>query len=448
MTKLRKYQAEAVEGVRNLFRQKNKRCLLVLPTGAGKTIVFNHVAGIAKGNVLILVHRIELLQQTVDKYGGEIGVIVSGKPTPNNRVIVGMVSTVVNRLAEMPPPSLIIIDEAHHANATTYTRITSHFNCHVLGVTATPCRADGSGLRKSFDAMFVGPSINQLVELGHLSPPRVFAPSEIDTRAIKITVGDFDKKQSVELMEKPQIVGDIISNYKTIGKEQTAVVFCISVAHAKNMAEKFREAGYTAESIDGNTPKDERKKILAELGKSLNVLCSCDIISEGFDVPDIAVAILLRPTQSRSLYIQQVGRALRKAEGKNEAIIIDHVGNTKRHGHILSEQNWNLDAEKVKGRIKTEDEEDVNIRQCLQCYSIFLAPSVECPNCGAEVETKQRKIEAKAGELVEIQAEQKRKKDEQRFARSLEDLIEIGKKRGYKPGWARHIWKVRQQRKK
>lgn len=445
--KLRPYQKNSYQQLRESFKKGHKRVLLVLPTGGGKTIIFNEIAKNAKGNVLILVHRQELLKQTADKYGGEIGKLESGKQTPGNRVIVAMVATVVNRLTEIPAPSLIIIDEAHHANATTYQRICNAFECFVVGVTATPCRADGSGLRESFDDMVIGSTVAELVDAGFLARPRVFAPSEIDLSTVKITIGEFDKKQSIELINKPSITGDCISHYKNTGAEGVAVVFCISVQHSNDVAAAFQDAGYSARSIHGGTPKDERKMIVSELGKSVRVLCSCDLISEGFDVPIIDVAILLRPTQSKSLYFQQIGRALRMSEGKTSAVILDHVGNTRRHGHPLCDQNWSLDAEKTKGRMKV-DPEDISIRQCERCYSIFPSGTNICESCGEAIPVKSRKIREKEGELIEIEAQKKAAKMEVWSAKSLEELQEIGRKRGYKMGWAKYIWRSRQQRKK
>jgi DNA repair protein RadD len=435
--KLREYQTKAIDGLRDQLRQ-HRRVLLVLPTGGGKTVIFNHIAAKATGRVLILVHRVELLRQTVDKYGGDIGTIEAGKPTPENRVIVGMVQTVVNRLHEIETPSIIIIDEAHHANATTWQRIVNNWNSYVIGVTATPCRADGSGLSESFDAMLIGATMNELIEQGYLVRPRCFAPAKIDTSEIRIQMGDFHKGDLVEAINKPTITGGVVSHYTKLAEGKTAVVFCISVQHAVDVAEAFNKAGHNAAAIYGNMPSDERDRIVSELGKSVRVLCSCDLISEGFDVPNIGAAILLRPTQSKGLFLQQVGRALRPSQGKTEAIIIDHVGNCQRHGLPTDNHGWTLTAEKRKGRVQDSE----SVHQCEKCFYIYQRSKI-CPECGHERGPSPREIEQREGELIEIERVEKRK--EQGKAQTLDDLIKLAKARGYNVGWAYKIYHARKQ---
>ena len=435
--KLREYQTKDITRLREAFRT-NRRVLYVLPTGGGKTVTFNHVAEIAKGRVLILVHRVELLRQAAEKYGGECGTIEAGKPTPDTRVTVGMVQTVVNRIESLKKPTLIIIDEAHHANATTYQRITNAFPCFVLGVTATPCRADGSGLSESFDTMIQGPTMQQLIDGGHLVKPRCFAPATVDTSQIKITYGDFDKQQTLEVVNRPSITGDVIANYKKLTPNKSAVVFCISVQHAQDVAETFRANGIEARAVYGDMPKTTRVEYMNEFGNSIRVLCSCDLISEGVDVPGIEAAILLRPTQSKSLFLQQVGRALRPAPNKTEAIILDHVGNCQRHGLPTDNHGWTLHAEKRKGR--TERIESVH--QCEKCFYIYERSKI-CPECGHERQATAREIEQREGELKEIERINKRKK--QGRAQTLEDLIKLGKSRGYKTGWAYAVYNARKK---
>lgn len=427
--------------LRESIRSGKRRPLLVLPTGGGKTIIFNEIARKAKGNVLILVHRKELLEQTASKYGGDIGRVEPNKPTPSSRVIVAMVATVVNRLDQIPTPSVIIIDEAHHANATTYQRIINRFDAFVVGVTATPCRADGSGLIDTFDDLIIGATMPELVEQGFLIKPTVFAPKEIDMSSVRIVLGDFDKQQAIELINNATITGDVIKHYEQLAPNQTAVVFCISVQHAHDVARIFSEHGYSAAALDGNTPKEKRDEVIRNFGKSIRILASCDLISEGFDVPNIGAAILLRPTQSKSLYLQQVGRALRLSEGKTRAVILDHVGNTRRHGHPMEEQNWTLDAPKRKGRISTDE---TKTAQCKECYAIYNGLLRSCPECGHEPEVdRSRKIDEVDGELVEIEAKQKR--FEVAKARSLEQLRKIAEQRGYKRGWAEHVYRSRKR---
>lgn len=179
----------------------------------------------------------------------------------------------------------------------------------------------------------------------------------------------------------------------------------------------------------------------------ITVLTSCDLVSEGFDLPAIEVAISLRPTQSLSLWLQQVGRALRLFEGKEFAIILDHVGNTLRHGFPDDEREWTLDGKKRASRGKRDDAAAVNIKSCDQCFTVHKA-APQCPNCGHIYPVSAREIEQVDGELIELQAAQIKRaaQIEQARAKSLEDLRAIAQQRGYKPGWADYIFKARQQK--
>ena len=438
--KLRSYQQRDIQRIREAFKT-NKRVLYVLPTGGGKTVTFNHIAGIAPGRVLILVHRKELLNQAVEKFGGECGTIEAGKPTPDARVIVGMVQTVVNRINAMFKPSLIIIDEAHHANATTYQRITNAFPCFVLGVTATPCRADGSGLKESFDTIVEGPTMSDLIDEGYLVKPRCFAPTTIDTKQIKIVRGDFDQRETLEAVNRSSITGDVVKHYKKFANERPAVVFCISVQHAVNVAEVFRDSGISSAAVYGDMSKTERDETMQKFGNEIAVLCSCNLISEGVDVPGIYAAILLRPTQSKGLFLQQVGRALRPAPGKTQAIILDHVGNCQRHGLPTDGHEWTLDAKKRRGRVEIIE----SVHQCEECFYIYQSGRT-CPECGHEREPTPREIEQREGELKEIESTENRK--QQGRARGLDELIQIAKARGYKTGWAYMVYNARKKNSK
>ena len=197
--------------------------------------------------------------------------------------------------------------------------------------------------------------------------------------------------------------------------------------------------GYAAEAVDGAMDDADRKRILDGLGNgSVQVVCSCDLISEGTDIPAIACAILLRPTMSEGLYIQQVGRALRTMDGKEHAIILDHVGNVLRHGLPDMEREWSLEG-RPKGKRKTSDEPTIGVKQCKSCFAVF-APAPQCPECGAAVEMQGRKIEHVDGELTEITTvERKLKRMEVGQARTLDDLKRIASERGYKRGWVYHM---------
>jgi hypothetical protein len=325
--KLRDYQEMSVEAVRDRYRAGKRRTLLVLPTGGGKTVCFSYIAsGVAQNNkrVLIIAHRRELLRQiskALTAVGVPHGMLMGGSTgIPRTNVVVASVFTLANRLKHFPEPDMIIGDEAHHFTPnSSWGKVVNAFpKARVLGVTATPERLDGKGLGVLFDDMVVGPTVAELTEQGFLSPADVYAPSKPDMQGIHTRMGDFVKADLEKVMDRPSITGSAVAHYTKLAAGKKAIAFCVSVKHAQMVAEDFRNAGYASYHIDGGMTEGERDKVLKdfEAGK-IQVLTSCDLVSEGFDLPAVEVAILLRPTQSLSLYLQQCGRAIRPAPGKD-----------------------------------------------------------------------------------------------------------------------------------
>lgn len=461
MYNLRPYQQQGVDNIRKSYLAGNRAPLYVLPTGGGKTVIFNYIAMNAakKGKrVLVLMHRVELIRQTVLKLQ-EIGFnpgVLNPKftPDPSADIQVGSVQTVVRRTRRIKPPDLIIIDEAHHATASTYTKIINAFpGAHILGVTATPERTDGTGLGQHagghFDKIVIGPQIYELIEGGFLVPPQVFAPTNsIDFGDFHHRYGDFVKSEIEDAFDKPHITGDAVAHYRKLCDHKPAVAFCVSVAHAEHVAAEFRAAGYRSWSVDGNTDDRKRQWLIDGLGNgNVEVLTSCDLIGEGVDIPAIEAAILLRPTESMSLYLQQVGRALRPSPGKDRAIILDHAGNVIRHGMPDEHRPWTLDGKEKTSRAASEDEKGIRVKQCPECFNVH-KPAPRCLSCGHVYEIEGREVEEREGELKEITeadkaAIRRQRMKEQSKARSYEALVQLGRQRGYKPGWAKHIAKSR-----
>lgn len=463
---LRPYQSEIVQRVRESYLAGSRAPLVWLPTGGGKTVVFCHIAGAsgARGKrVLILVHRVELLRQTskaLHKSGVRHGLIhPQFKPDPTAAVQVASVQTLVKRLDKIRLDfDLIVIDEAHHANAGTWRNIIAAMpDARLLGVTATPCRTDGTGLgieaRGFFDDLILGPTVRELISMGNLVKPIIYAPKErLDLTGLRTVAGDYNKHDLDVAMDKPSITGSAVEHYARICPGTPAVAFCVSVLHAQHVAEEFRAAGFRAYHVDGGMDDEIRQRILDGLGDgTVDVVTSCDIISEGTDIPAIGCAILLRPTQSEGLYIQQVGRALRPVPGKEHAIVLDHVGNVLMHGVPEADREWSLEGTKKKKRAKTDQAEAVKVKQCTQCFAIH-EPALACPQCGFRYPVmEQRKIEVQAGELQQLTEDEKaairvKKKQEEGQARTLEELKALAAARGYKMGWAEHRWRARQSR--
>lgn len=460
---LRKYQTDAVNGVRQAYAAGRRAPLLVLPTGGGKTTIFSYVtaSAAAKGRcVYLIAHRAELVKQiamTLARFGTRHRIVAPGPIVrqvqveqfkvygrtfvdPQARVFVASVQTMVKRLdAGLPPPDLIVIDEAHHLTTdSTWGRVVAAFpEAKLLPVTATPCRLDGKGLGVGSgglaDELVTGPTMRELIEAGFLSPYRIYAPpNALDLSGVRSRMGDYAKDQLSAAMDKPSITGDAVAHYQRLVPGKRAVAFCVSVAHAQHVANEFLGAGIPAEFLDGTLDAVERDRIIKrfEAGQTL-VLSSCDIISEGFDLPAIEAAILLRPTQSLSLYIQQVGRALRTFPGKTEAVILDHVGAVVTHGLPDEEREWSLDGMAPRKRQAANDNEpDVKISTCPKCFAIHL-PAPNCPTCGHVYPVQERKIEQADGELQEVTADaveamRRQKRAMQGQAQSVEALVAQG----------------------
>lgn len=455
---LRPYQVRAVDAVRRLIKDGSRAPLLVAPTGAGKTVIMAHVvaSAVTKGRrVCVVAHRAELVRQIVSAMqavGLEPGIIAPwARPNPFPPVQVASVQSLVRRPV-MPHCDLLVIDEAHHTTPDNQwgQAIEMLGPRHILGLTATPVRTDGRGLGDVYDGMEVVTSTAELVEQGYLARPVVYAPAVLpDLSGVRMVGGDYSTAGAAKAMGTAKVVGDAAGHYQRLCPGARAVAFGVSIQHCEAISEAFRDAGIESEVIDGRLSDGDRASMLDRLRSgSTRVLVSCDLIGEGFDLPAIEAAILLRPTVSTGLYLQQVGRALRPAEGKARAVILDHAGNTIRHGMPTDEREWSLAGEDGATRAKKRkaDPDALPVWQCQHCYAYTPSKERECEACGVERPYLGRQVEEHQGELVEITRAPKRKDPERGRARSLDDLLAIEKARGYKPGWARHVWAARAQR--
>lgn len=431
------------------------------------TVVFAHI-GMTMATAptpkkcLILVHRVELLRQTAAKLRG-LGVrtgLISPKYTPDfsANVQVAMVQTIVNRLHLYPYFDLIVTDEAHHSVAGNYVKVQRAYpQAFQLGVTATPIRGDGLGLGINaggpFDCLILGPTVKQLIQWGFLAQPIMYAPEQkLDLTGVRTTLGDYNRNDLVSVIDKPSITGNAVEYYRSYSHQMPGVAFCVSVAHAEHVAADFRAAGYKFYSVDGSMDDDKRERIFTALGDgSIHGVTSCDLISEGTDIPAIYSAFLLRPTQSTGLYLQQVGRALRVIPGKDKALIFDHVGNFREHGFPEDDRAWDLDGEKRTKKKKGQKDAAPAAIWCKNCFAVHSPSLLVCPQCGTVRPIVGRQIDTVEGQLVELsdyEKEQIRRKQRQEVGKadSLSALEMIAKKRGYKPGWADHVWKAKQEK--
>ena len=459
---LRDYQRKLIDEVRTHMGKGSKNPLLVLPTGGGKTVCFSYLAQSAVNKnkkVLILAHRdflLDQIAQTLSKFQVVFSYIAAGRLyDPSVSLQIGSVQTVINRLHLLKNFDFVIVDEAHHLKkGATYYKILSHVNTFTLGVTATPCRLSGEALGDFFTSIVKGPSMDWLIENKYLCDYDLIAPkNDLDFSKVGLKMGDFNKKESEEMVDKKVIIGSVINEYKKHVNGKRAVVFCISVNHAKKIAMEFRESGIPAMHIDGSMNHLERNLIMRNFKEgSVKVLTNCQIVTEGFDLPSLDSVIQLRPTASLSLYLQMVGRALRTNEGKQKAIIIDHVKNYKRHSLPDIEHDWSLEG-KVKA---SKADKPPSVRYCEKCLTPINSRALKCYNCGSAkvVTPRTDNTKFKEGVLSKIDKDKlKKQKNINRLAAqakavTLQELTDLGKERGYKRPrlWAKKVFNARQSK--
>lgn len=441
MFQLREYQELLIEGVRDEFRQGRRRTCIVAPCGAGKTVIMAWMAAqsAVRGQpVLFAVHRQELIEQSSKTFKAlnvQHGIIAPGHSTSDDLIQIGSIFTVARRLERIHAPGVIVIDESHHSKATTWLKLIQAFpDAYVIGLTATPARMGGEGLGDVFESLVLGPSVKQLIEWGDLAPYKYYAPPvRADLSGLRVRYGEYVRSEVAIQMNRSEIIGDTIEQYKKLASGKQAVCYCASRAHSEHTAEMFKAVGINAVHIDGETPKDVRKTAIEQfrIGE-INVICNVDLISEGFDVPAMEAVILMRPTKSLTLHIQQSMRPMRPDKNNPEkvAIIIDHVGNAYRHGLPDEGREWSLDSQK-----KRKQAREVSLRQCPECYAAH-HPAPVCPNCGYVYTADRDEPAKRKGDLVKIdELERKRRRQEVGKARNITDLEQIALKRGYKLGW-------------
>jgi len=446
---LRDYQQKAVDDVRAAMRA-HRRVLLVSPTGSGKTVIFSHLAERvwSKGlPVTLQAHRIEIVEQISEalrRNNVGHGIIAPGYPETHLPVQVAMVQTLANRIGKLRKPALLITDEAHHATAGTYRKINDFWrDVYQLGTTATPERLDGKGLKDVYDVMVMGPSVAELMTRGYLSRYQYFAPpvvAEIDN--IKSRCGDFVAEEIAAAMDQRKVTGDAEQHYRKYLNGRPAVVFCSTVPHAQHVAEQFRAMGWKAEAVDGTMDKVMRRDRIKAIGDGrLNLLMSCDLVSEGTDIPAVAGAILLRPTASLVIALQQDGRVLRPNADGLPSVILDHVNNWIRHGLPDADRVWSLEGAGDRSK------RAVSVRQCAKCYFAF-APAPKCPNCGLLYPVKAKKRaapEVTDGDLQQVTEHIKIAplKEVMKGRSTWAAIDEVRKARGYHPAWTNRQMQLR-----
>lgn len=460
---LRDYQVNSVQKIITFFKAGSKNILCQQPTGAGKSLIIAAVVGVAVEQgmrVLLVAHKIELINQLaghISQWLGIDGGIIANKSRYKRdldvQIQVGSIQALTRFKSEtLPKADLVVFDEAHHCSARTYSKLFEHYqDSFILGVTATPARIDGRGLRKLFDGidgfeeLILGVPTKDLIEDDYLTPFKIFAASNlVDTNGLHTRAGDYIPSELEKRVSQTILYGDLIETWKKHAAGKRTIVYPVSVKLSKEYCQAYNAAGIPAAHIDAKTPYDLRSQIIEDFrdGKIL-VLCQHSIVVEGVDIPAIEAVQFARPTKSLVTWFQAIGRALRPAPDKEHAVIIDH---TENHLNLLWPSDtigWGLDAlslpKKRKGCLKCESCSHVwqfTLKESMRGFSV-------CPNCqekhyfegskGSKAEALDKQVKTCKAVIDLID----RQPDPQIMER-IEDLIRIAKEKKYKKGWVGH----------
>lgn len=452
---LRNYQETIINSCRDAFKNGYKKLCCVLPCGAGKTAIFCYLAYLnttkkPNNRVLILLHRKELLKQTIDAFKSfQISI---------DHINIAMIQSFKNTLKTgVKPYSLIIIDECHHATSSTFQRVLSAYSgVPLIGFTATPARLDGKPLGEIFDCLIVGVDYAYLIQNNYLVDYDYFSPDlNFDFSKWKLKSGDFDTIDNAIHLDKKAIYGDIL---KYIDLNKKTIIYSPTVDYSKKLEAQINEhfsARISAE-FNGTTPQNERNRIIDDFknGK-IKILINVDLIGEGFNVPSCDCVFLLRATQSLTLYIQQAGRALR-ADPNNptkRASIFDFVGNIYRFGFPDAPRSWSLSST-IKNSHKHETVHDsLLIKTCPNCLRSFvpsqMLPNRCCPFCKTYLPLNRKEIQIQdKKELTLIKKNQLIENRRQRGrCRTFQQLKKLGEEKDYAhpAQWAYYVLKNRKQ---
>lgn len=432
---LRPYQSDVSADIDAAWADGARNVLTVLPTGAGKTVIFSEKLRAHVGAAVAIAHRQELVGQislSLARFGvrhniiGPRNVIKSILDQqrdelkrvfydPTAVIAVAGVDTLVRRsdalAAWRAQVRLWVQDEAHHVlRANKWGKAIELFpNARGLGVTATPERTDGRGLGRHaegvFDVMISGPTMRELINGGYLADYRIFAPpSDLDLHGVRISNdGDFNRDDVRTRVRQSHLMGDVVGHYQRLAAGMLGVTFASDVETAQEIADSYRASGVAAACVSAKTPDAERNHYIKEFkARRILQLVNVDLFGEGFDVPGIEVVSMARPTQSFAVYAQQFGRALRTLAGKSHGLIIDHVGNVIRHRLPDAVRHWSLDS-RERGSRAARDADAIPVTTCTACFRVFEAITAACPFCGHKPEPAGRsRPEQVAGDLCEL----------------------------------------------
>jgi len=451
MLSLRPHQQEVVEKLRDGFKAGHRCQLLYAATGFGKTeVAMSIMSEVAKGykKAAMVLDRIVLVDQTstrLSKYNIPHGVMMSGhwRYRPYENIQICSAQTLERRKNDMNI-DLLMIDECHVQRASTTKWIKDNPTIKVIGLTATPFT---KGLGDVYTHVVGAKPTGELIQDGWLTPLRVFIAKEINMTGAKKVAGEWS--QDVVTERSMKITGDIVAEWikqtnRIFGRPVKTVVFCSGVAHGRDLQRQFKEQGYNFVSISYKEDDDFKRESIEEFSKpdsTIHGLIATDILTRGFDVPDVMIGVSARPfSKSFSSHVQQMGRIMRPFEGKQFGVWLDHSGN-----YLRFREDWDAlfedgvteltkDGEKAK---KEPTEKEKKEAKCPACSSLWTSRDNVCSSCGYQRPVKS--VASVAGELQELDGKSINPlQDRQQF---YSELLHYSRMRGYKDGWVAHKYK-------
>jgi DNA repair protein RadD len=438
---LRPQQTDFIAKINSAIASGSRRIIGQAPTGFGKTIVAAAMIREAferRPRVIFTVPAVSLIDQTLEKFYAEgirdVGVIQAQHGMTNwaRPVQVASVQTLMRR--EIPDADLVMIDEAHRwfDFYAEWMAKPEWADVPFVGLTATPWTR---GLGRYYDTLVIGSTTAELIEAGHLSKFRVFAPASPDLSDVRTVAGDYHENDLGKVMNTEALVADVVDTWLERGQRRPTLCFAVDRLHAKHLQEKFQAAGVAAGYIDAYTDRLERLAIARRFHRGeIKVVCNVGCLTTGIDW-DVRCIILARPTKSEMLFVQMIGRGLRTADGKDDCLILDHSDNHIRLGFVTDIHHDELDDGKPRGKAEPKDTAALP-KKCPKCAFLKPPKLLMCPCCGFKPEPKCTVVN-REGELIEFTdrrtvAAISEAKDKVRF---YQEVKCYAVNRGYKPGW-------------
>ncbi len=462
MLKRRPYQDDGIGQIIDYAMAKpTGRLLAVLPARGGKTVIGGTVMKIMAHDQglhgLWIAHGRALVDQAVEQLlmceipEKNIGTIMSGdrRSSPEALVQIASVDTLFRR--KRPEAQLVVSDEAHHdaSNGRRALRSAYDGKAFQLGLTGTPARLDGRGLKNDYDDMIVIAVPSELIATQHLLVPRIFTVPEEDLpdlSDVRLKQGDFDPVALERLTDRSILIGNIVEHWGKLAEGRTTILFPTGVQHSHHLIDCFNANGVRAKHLDGTTTTPERKAIFEELRNgTLKVVSSCGVLNEGIDLPIVKCVVQARPTQSLTLHIQQTSRCMTPYNDIS-ALILDHAGNMLRPGLGLpyDDRDWQFELGFENG-LKTQKPK-ATVKACDKCGAVMKIELKKCPECGSPMEAKVRESgksgsvhipSETTGDLREIVA------SVEQYAKAKEQITNFAQAKGFPPDWVAKVLKAK-----